>query len=222
MERPLICCGFGHRVMLMDIEKPLQAVLERLVEERGVRVFYTGGMGEFDELFARTVRSMKREYENHLLASPQTGIAKIKLANNWEYDLINDESHRPDFVCWLRNPPRAAWSLCLPYEMNGEKKSFYPDFLIVRSDPMVDYVVDILEPHGQQYTDNLPKAKALAEYAKKEDRLGRIQLIRRTTGAGGSRFIRLDLTDIIVQDKVLRVNNDDDLNSIFTLYGIIG
>ena len=55
------CCGFGHRVLLMDIEKPLREVLERLVEERGVRVFYTGGMGEFDELFARTVRSMKRE-----------------------------------------------------------------------------------------------------------------------------------------------------------------
>lgn len=47
--------------MLMDVEKPLRAVLERLVEERGVRVFYTGGMGEFDELFARTVRSMKRD-----------------------------------------------------------------------------------------------------------------------------------------------------------------
>lgn len=57
----MICCGFGHRVMLMDVEKPLREVLERLVEERGVRVFYTGGMGEFDELFARTVRSMKRE-----------------------------------------------------------------------------------------------------------------------------------------------------------------
>ena len=56
----MICCGFGHRVLLMDVEKPLREVLERLVAERGVRVFYTGGMGEFDELFARTVRSMKR------------------------------------------------------------------------------------------------------------------------------------------------------------------
>lgn len=59
--RERICCGFGHRVMLMDVEKPLWETLERLVEERGVRMFYTGGMGEFDELFARTVRSMKRE-----------------------------------------------------------------------------------------------------------------------------------------------------------------
>lgn len=57
----MICCGFGHRVLLMDVEKPLREVLERLVAERGVRVFYTGGMGEFDELFARTVRSMKRD-----------------------------------------------------------------------------------------------------------------------------------------------------------------
>ena len=59
--RERICCGFGHRVMLMEIEKPLREVLERLVAERGVSLFYTGGMGEFDELFARTVRSMKRD-----------------------------------------------------------------------------------------------------------------------------------------------------------------
>ena len=58
----MICCGFGHRALLMDVEKPLRAVLERLVEERGVRVFYTGGMGELDELFARTVRSMKQDF----------------------------------------------------------------------------------------------------------------------------------------------------------------
>lgn len=59
--REQICCGFGHRVLLMDIEKPLRETMERLVAERGVAVFYTGGMGEFDELFARTVRSMKRD-----------------------------------------------------------------------------------------------------------------------------------------------------------------
>lgn len=59
--REQICCGFGHRVLLMDIEKPLRETMERLVAERGVRAFYTGGMGEFDELFACTVRSMKRE-----------------------------------------------------------------------------------------------------------------------------------------------------------------
>ena len=159
-----------------------------------------------------------RDYDNHLLASDKTGIARIKL-NGWEADLIEEESRRNDFLCWLRNPSRAAWALCLPYDMHGEKKSFYPDFLIVRSDPAVDYVVDVLEPHGNQYADNLPKAKALAEYAQNETRLGRVQLIHRTTDAGGNRFIRLDLTDIIVREKVLHANTDEELNSIFRNYG---
>lgn len=123
-------------------------------------------------------------------------------------------------MCWLRNPSRAAWALCLPYEIGGEKKSFYPDFLIVRRDPELDYVVDILEPHGDQYADNLPKAKALAEYAKKEERIGRIQLIHKSTdGAGNSRFKRLDLTDMATREKVLRANNDDDLKNIFVTDG---
>ena len=55
----LICCGFGHRMMLTDVEKPLREALERLAVQ-GVTKFYTGGMGEFDDLFARTVRSIKR------------------------------------------------------------------------------------------------------------------------------------------------------------------
>lgn len=159
-----------------------------------------------------------KEYDNHLLASETTGIAKIKL-NGWEADLIEEESRRSDFLCWLRNPSRAPWALCLPYDMNGEKKSFYPDFLIIRSDPTVDYVVDILEPHGNQYTDNLPKAKALAEYAKNEDRLGRIQLIHKTSDASGTHFIRLDLTDIAVRDKVLHADRDEELENIFRNYG---
>lgn len=105
--------------------------------------------------------------------------------------------------------------------MGGEKKSFYPDFLIVRSDPAVDYVVDILEPHGSQYADNLPKAKALAEYARAEDRIGRIQLIHKATDAGGNnRFIRLDLTDIAVRDKVLRTMSNEELDHIFDTDGI--
>lgn len=160
------------------------------------------------------------EYDDHLLASEQTGVAKIKL-NGWESALIEEEARRIDFVCWLRNPSRATWALCLPYEIGGEKKSFYPDFLIVRSDPELDYVVDILETHGDQYADNLPKAKALAEYAKKEDRIGRIQLIHKSTdGAGNIRFKRLDLTDMTTREKVLRANNDDELKNIFVTDGI--
>lgn len=161
------------------------------------------------------------EYENHLLVSPETGVAKFKFKSTWEPDLIKEESRRPDFVCWLRNPDRASWALCLPYEIRGEIKPFYPDFLVIRRDPEFDYIVDILEPHGDQYVDNLPKAKALAEYTKTEDRIGRIQLIRKTTNIGGvKRFRRLELTDPAVREKVLRAVSDDELAHIFDVDGI--
>lgn len=158
------------------------------------------------------------EYCNHLFADKNTGIAKIRL-NGWESALIDEESLQEDFVCWLRNRPRASGSLCLPYEINGEQMAFYPDFLIVRRDPKLDYVIDVLEPHGSQYADTLPKAKSLAEYAKKEKRIARIQLIRKASDASGIRFIRLDLTDFEVQEKVLHANTDDELNNIFSTYG---
>ncbi len=160
------------------------------------------------------------EFENHLLVSPETGVAKIKFSSSWESALIEEEARSNDFVCWVRNPAKAAWAFCLPYDVGVEKKSFYPDFLIVRSDPEVDYVVDILEPHGDQYADNLPKAKALADYARKEVRIGRIQLIRKKTDAGGkSRVCRLELTHMTVPDKVLRAVSNDELNHIFETDG---
>ena len=97
---------------------------------------------------------------------------------------------------------------------------FYPDFLIVRSDPEIEYVVDILEPHGNQYSDNLAKAKALAEYAKKEGRMGRIQLIHKTSDASGkAHFTRLEMNDIQTRESVLRANNDDELTNIFLSNG---
>lgn len=72
-----------------------------------------------------------KEYRDHLFVSDTTGTAKLKL-NGWEADLIAEEEKRQDFVCWIRNPSRASWALCIPYEINGEIKPTYPDFIIVR------------------------------------------------------------------------------------------
>ena len=70
------------------------------------------------------------------------------------------------------------------------------------------------------HSKHLLKAKALAEYAKEEDKIGRIQLIRRSTDAAGtSRFRRLELTDLTVREKVLRAFSDDELAHIFDTDG---
>ncbi|MDO4570916.1 MAG: DEAD/DEAH box helicase family protein, partial [Planctomycetia bacterium] len=117
-----------------------------------------------------------KEYTNHLFAD-EKGVAKIKL-NGWEEGVLEEESKADDFVCWIRNPSRGSWSLCIPYEINGEMKPAFPDFIVIRSDAILGYVIDILEPHNPDYKDNLGKAKGFAKYAEEEPRIGRIQLIR--------------------------------------------
>ena len=48
----------------------------------------------------------------------------------------------------------------------------------------------------------------------------RIQLIHKTSTPIGQKFIRLDLTDRSIREKVLLANTDDELKNIFTVYGI--
>lgn len=162
-----------------------------------------------------------KEYRNHLFVSDITGVATMKL-NTWEAGVIEEEEKREDFVCWIRNPSRGSWALCIPYEIDGEIKPTYPDFIIVRKDRVLGYVVDILEPHNPDFKDNLGKAKGFAEYAKKNPGVGRIQLIRMSKDAAGNhKFKRLDMSKTAVRDKVSHAINTDELDHIFDIDGVI-
>ena len=163
-------------------------------------------------------------YSDHLYAD-EDGLARIAFDSGWEQDLIAAEEGRDDFVCWLRNPSRARWALCVPYGEAGEKKGFYPDFIIVRRDynpaNRFGYIVDVLEPHAAAFSDNLAKARGLAEYAREARQLGRIQMIRcdRAMG-GGTRLVRLDFSKGEIRDAVLRARTDEDLNALFEKLGV--
>ena len=162
-----------------------------------------------------------KEYRDHLFVSDTTGTAKLKL-NGWEVDLIAEEEKRTDFVCWIRNPSRASWALCIPYEIDGEIKPTYPDFIVVREDERLGYVIDILEPHSADFKDNLGKAKGFAEYARQNPGIGRIQLIRMSKDAAGrDQFKRLDMYRTAIRDKVSHAINTDELDHIFDTDGII-
>ena len=159
------------------------------------------------------------EYLTHLFVDPNTGTAKMKL-NSWETGVIAEEEKRNDFVCWIRNPVRASWALCLPYEIDNEKKPTYPDFIIVRKDPILGYIIDILEPHRANEKDNIGKAKGFAAYAKENPGVGRIQLIRLEKDITGKpRFKRLDMTMSEVREAVLSAINNDELDHLFDEYG---
>lgn len=96
---------------------------------------------------------------------------------------------------------------------------FYPDFLIIRNLPSIGYVIDILEPHRGDLTDNLSKAKALVEYAQAHPSapIGRIQLIRegRDGITGTRRMKRLDLAKSAVKAKVMNIQTTQELDNLF-------
>lgn len=159
-----------------------------------------------------------KRYTDHLFAD-EDGVSRIRL-NEWESGVLEEEQKRPDFVCWIRNPARQNWSLCIPYEIDGETKPTYPDFIIVRKDDQLGYVIDILEPHNPAFKDNLGKAKGFARYAEKEQRIGRVQLIRMGKDAAGkNRFKRLDMGRGVIRNKVLAATNNDELDHIFDTDG---
>ncbi len=151
-----------------------------------------------------------KNYSDHLFVDRVTGTACIKL-NGWEEEILKQEQQREDFVCWIRNPQRAAWALCIPYYTeNNEIHTMYPDFLIVRR-VNGEYIVDILEPHDSSRRDNISKAKGLAEYAKKNSGVGRIELIRKI----GKNFKRLDMSKSAIREKVCRASTNNELDNIF-------
>lgn len=160
-----------------------------------------------------------KEYRNHLFVSDVTGVATLKL-NTWETHLIEEEEKQEDFVCWIRNPSRGSWALCIPYEIDNEAKPTFPDFIIVRKDILSGYVIDILEPHNPEFKDNLGKAKGFAEYARQNPGVGRIQLIRMSKDVTGkNRLKRLDMSKSAIKDKVSHAMSNDELDHIFDTDG---
>ena len=157
------------------------------------------------------------KYYNHFFVNEETGYAKIKL-DTWEKTVIDEEIQRDDFVCWIRNPSK-GWGLCLQRLENGMAKGFYPDFIIIRYENGIGYVIDLLEPHRPDLTDNLSKAKALADYAQRQPSapIGRLQLIRegKDNITGKKRMKRLDIAKSAVRARVMQIQTTQELDNLF-------
>ena len=202
----------AYRLKVLTLSEKLRKQYDDIVSNGDIVSEHNFRLPEYINV---NLESGGKLYDDHLFVD-ETGHAKFKL-NSWEDGLLQEERQAPDFVCWFRNPPRKPWSLCFPYVMNDKASPAYPDFLIIRKDPSLgSYVIDILEPHDQTRTDNLPKAKGMAEYARKNTNIGRIQLIHRNSNGD---FVRLDLARSIVQEKIKSAHTDDELTRLFDEYG---
>jgi type III restriction enzyme len=152
----------------------------------------------------------KQTWKKHLYIDDK-GVFPAKL-NHWESKVIEAEIAKGDVVGWLRNVDRKPWSLCVPYELSGEWRALYPDFLVVRKAGK-NLVVDILDPHLLSLEDAPAKAAGLAKFAAKHsDGFGRIELIIIDEN---DKMKRLDLSDETVRDRVKAVISHQHLKQLF-------
>ncbi|WP_036258523.1 DEAD/DEAH box helicase family protein [Mesorhizobium sp. WSM3224] len=131
--------------------------------------------------------------------------------NNVERAVLNQEIGRSDVSAWLRNVDRKPWALCVPYDVDGEDRAMYPDFLVVR-DKDGQLIVDIIDPHAISLADAPAKAAGLAKFAAKHaDRFGRIELIM----VDGSTTKTFDLTSETVRNRVRGLKLHNEMKRLF-------
>lgn len=131
--------------------------------------------------------------------------------NNVEENVLRRELASSEVVAWLRNVDRKAWALCVPYEVDGEDKPMYPDFLMIRSHRN-ELFVDIIDPHAISLADAPAKAAGLAKFAAKHaDKFGRIELIM----VDGRNTKTFDLTNETVRNKVKGLKLSDQMRRLF-------
>jgi type III restriction enzyme len=151
-----------------------------------------------------------KTWQRHLYVD-ENSLFPTEFKSSWEKKVVESILAEKDVVGWLRNPEQKDWSLRVPYEMGGEWRSLYPDFLVVRSTSS-GVVVDVLDPHNIRLEDAPAKAAWFAQYADKHwYQFGRIQLII----VNNDEIRRLDITDEQTRDEVKKVTTHEHLRHLF-------
>ena len=87
--------------------------------------------------------------------------------NAWEAQVLNVEMQRQGFVAWYRNPSRSSQdSLGIAYTDGTRVRIVRPDFIFFAKQTDGSIAADIIDPHGTQFSDALPKLQGLARYAE--------------------------------------------------------
>lgn len=105
-------------------------------------------------------------FEKHLLCD-EDGLFPADFTSTWETKVLVAELKRDGIIGWYRNPARASQdSLGITYDEGAESKVVRPDFIFFARLPDGTVAADIIDPHGIQFADALPKLKGLADYAE--------------------------------------------------------
>lgn len=154
--------------------------------------------------------------EGHVLCNAE-GRYPFVPGSDWETQVLDKEATRPGYLGWYRNPPaRRPDSLGVSYEMDGTTKIVRPDFLFFNEMGDGSITVSIVDPHGDQYGDALPKIKGLAQYAEEHgsDFL-RIESLAEFNG----KMRVLDLKSTAVRKAVSETKDGSGVGDLYANHG---
>jgi type III restriction enzyme len=134
-------------------------------------------------------------YDLHMLCSDEDSKFPAEM-NEWEQKILETETQRQGFQFWYRNPSRCSQdSLGVAYTDDNQIKIVRPDFIFFSMQSDSSIVADIVDPHGTQFSDALPKIRGLACYAETHGTVyRRIEAVAKV----GDKLRVLDLTDSAV------------------------
>lgn len=146
-------------------------------------------------------------WKNHLLCDKERKYpAEL---NGWERKVLETESKRDGFKFWYRNPQQPGQSsLGIAYIEADQHKVLRPDFIFF-AEHEGKLVADLVDPHGLQYADALPKLRGLAVYAENHPAAyRRIESVAEANGV-------LRVLDLYRPDVRDAVRNATDASSLF-------
>lgn len=91
-----ICCFCGHRDCDSLMREQIKEKITDLIENQGITVFYSGGMGNFDMLCGSVVREFKQKYEDIRLCLVAPYMTKKLNTDRAYYNEMYDEIIIPD------------------------------------------------------------------------------------------------------------------------------
>jgi type III restriction enzyme len=140
-------------------------------------------------------------FAKHMLCDTD-GLFPVDFGSSWEKTVLTAELTQADCVAWYRNPSRGSQdSLGVTYEDGDTIKIVRPDFVFFARLPDGGIAADIIDPHGIQFSDALPKLKGLARYA--ETHAGVYRRIEAVAEVGGAYRV-LDLTNDTIRTAIFK------------------
>lgn len=149
-------------------------------------------------------------FEKHMLCD-EDGLFPENLGSSWEESVLSTELQQEGAIAWYRNPARASQdSLGVTYEYEGETKIMRPDFIFFAQLQDGTIAADIVDPHGIQFADALPKLRGLADYAESHgSNYRRIDAVAKI----GDTFRVLDLKEAKVRKAVSKA---ETINAVYS------